>query len=146
MEIIKDYDIVIIGGGAAGMRAAIAAAETGPKVRIAVVSKVYPVRSHTVCAEGGIAAPLREYDSIEQHMADTVSSDILATRRRGTFCEAQPEEINTWKRAVPGAARKRGHCRQEIRGMSVARTAYAADKPAFTSCTLYLKDLCSIKH
>jgi len=47
------HDIVIIGGGGAGLRAAIAAAEANPELDIAVVSKVFPMRSHTVAAEGG---------------------------------------------------------------------------------------------
>jgi fumarate reductase flavoprotein subunit len=54
------YDIVVVGGGAAGLRAAIAAAESDPKLTIGLVSKVYPMRSHTVSAEGGTAAVMRE--------------------------------------------------------------------------------------
>lgn len=49
-------DIAIIGAGGAGLRAAIAAAEANPNLKIALVSKVYPMRSHTVAAEGGSAA------------------------------------------------------------------------------------------
>ena len=49
------YDVLIVGGGAAGLRAAIAVAETDPRLSVAVVSKVYPMRSHTVSAEGGAA-------------------------------------------------------------------------------------------
>ena len=52
MQIIQT-DVVIIGGGGAGLRAAIAAAEADPECRIALLSKVYPMRSHTVAAEGG---------------------------------------------------------------------------------------------
>src|ERR1700704_4490683 len=66
------FDIVIVGGGAAGLRAAIAAAESDPDLTIAVVSKVYPMRSHTVSAEGGTAAVLRDYDSFESHALDTI--------------------------------------------------------------------------
>ena len=49
------HDIVVVGGGGAGLRAAIAVAETNPQLDVAVVSKVYPMRSHTVSAEGGAA-------------------------------------------------------------------------------------------
>src|SRR5207247_10055142 len=71
--------IVIVGGGAAGLRAAIAPAELQPKMDVAVVSKVYPMRSHTVSAEGGMAAVTREYDSFDSHAYDTVKgSDFLA--------------------------------------------------------------------
>ena len=59
------FDLVIVGGGAAGLRAGIAAAESDPDLSIALVSKVYPMRSHTVSAEGGTAAVLRDYDSFE---------------------------------------------------------------------------------
>ncbi|RPJ57584.1 MAG: FAD-binding protein, partial [Acidobacteria bacterium] len=49
-------DVLVVGGGGAGLRAAIAAAESQPSLRVGVVSKVYPMRSHTVSAEGGAAA------------------------------------------------------------------------------------------
>src|SRR5438094_3831196 len=68
------FDLVIVGGGAAGLRAAIAAAELDPDLTIALVSKVYPMRSHTVSAEGGTAAVLRDYDSFDLH-AQTRSKD-----------------------------------------------------------------------
>ena len=48
------HDILIIGGGGAGLRAAIEIAELNPKLSVAMVSKVYPMRSHTVSAEGGV--------------------------------------------------------------------------------------------
>src|SRR5579871_6780425 len=73
------YDVLIVGGGAAGLRAAIAAAEVRPGLRIGLVSKVYPMRSHTVSAEGGAAAVMREEDSFDGHAFDTIKgSDYLA--------------------------------------------------------------------
>ena len=62
MDIIE-HDVVIVGGGAAGLRAAIAAVEASDRLRVALVSKVYPMRSHTVSAEGGAAAVLRDDDT-----------------------------------------------------------------------------------
>src|SRR6266508_2300127 len=73
------HDIVIVGGGAAGLRAAIAAAEVSDSLSIALVSKVYPMRSHTVSAEGGAGAALGPDDSPDLHAFDTIrGSDYLA--------------------------------------------------------------------
>ena len=60
-------DVAIIGAGGAGLRAAIAVAEANPALRVALVSKVYPMRSHTVAAEGGAAAVTQAHDSLEDH-------------------------------------------------------------------------------
>ncbi|MFN3901729.1 MAG: FAD-binding protein, partial [Alishewanella aestuarii] len=71
-------DIIVVGGGGAGLRAAIAAAETRPDARISLLSKVYPMRSHTVAAEGGAAAVTLAEDSLDAHFQDTVAgSDWL---------------------------------------------------------------------
>jgi len=73
------HDIILIGGGGAGLRAAIAAAEQSSKLSIAVVSKVYPMRSHTVSAEGGTAAVMRDNDSLDLHAKDTIfGADFMA--------------------------------------------------------------------
>src|SRR5579863_4901418 len=70
---ISSHDIVLVGGGGAGLRAAIAVAEENPNLSVAVVSKVYPMRSHTVSAEGGAAAVVGADDSLEEHCYDTIS-------------------------------------------------------------------------
>ncbi|HKE51448.1 MAG TPA: FAD-binding protein, partial [Actinomycetes bacterium] len=67
------HDVVIVGGGGAGLRAAIAIAETDPSLRIAIVSKVYPMRSHTVSAEGGAAGVIASTDTYDEHSYDTIS-------------------------------------------------------------------------
>ena len=72
MDIIHT-DIAIIGAGGAGLRAAIEIARAAPEMRVHLISKVYPMRSHTVAAEGGSAGVVREDDSIEHHFNDTVS-------------------------------------------------------------------------
>ena len=59
-----EHDLLIVGGGGAGLRAVIAAAEAYPDLDIAMLSKVYPMRSHTVSAEGGAAAVVKPEDSI----------------------------------------------------------------------------------
>ena len=66
-------EIAVVGAGGAGLGAAIAAAEADPSLRIALLSKVYPMRSHTVAAEGGAAAVIKDEDSLAQHFDDTVS-------------------------------------------------------------------------
>lgn len=60
-------DLAIVGAGGAGLRAAIAAAEANPQLKIALISKVYPMRSHTVAAEGGSAAVTQAHDSYDYH-------------------------------------------------------------------------------
>src|SRR6266540_7066364 len=67
------HDVIIVGGGGAGLRAAIAVAEADTRLDVAVVSKVYPMRSHTVSAEGGAAGAIRPDDSLDEHAYDTVS-------------------------------------------------------------------------
>src|SRR5660398_146630 len=68
---IHDYDVVIVGAGGAGMRAAL---ESSQRARTAVLTKLYPTRSHTGAAQGGMAAALSnvEDDNVEWHVFDTV--------------------------------------------------------------------------
>src|SRR6185436_6351043 len=89
------HDVLLVGGGAAGLRAAIAVAEVDPGLRVAVVSKVYPMRSHTVSAEGGAAGVIADGDSLEEHAHDTVSgSDWLSDQDEvEAFVEEAPREL-----------------------------------------------------
>ena len=91
-EIIR-HDTVVLGGGLAGMRAALEAARCGADV--AVVSKVYPTRSHSVAAQGGINAALGEDDSWNSHAFDTVKgSDYLADQDAASIlCQEAPSDI-----------------------------------------------------
>src|SRR5437016_12872958 len=78
MDLLR-HDILIVGGGGAGLRAAIAIGEENPRLSVGVVSKVYPMRSHTVSAEGGAAAVIKPNDSFDKHAKDTIfGSDWLA--------------------------------------------------------------------
>lgn len=91
----RTFDVVIVGAGGAGMRAALALSEAGLKV--AVMSKVFPTRSHTVAAQGGIAASLGNIseDNWHWHMYDTVKgSDYLGDQDAIEFmCRAAPEVV-----------------------------------------------------
>ena len=94
-EALGPHDVLMIGGGAAGLRATIAIAETNPELDVAVVSKVYPMRSHTVSAEGGAAGVIAEGDSFAEHVYDTISgSDWLADQDAvELFVEEAPREL-----------------------------------------------------
>ena len=94
---IPIHDVLLVGGGAAGLRAAIAAAETDSGLNVAVVSKVYPMRSHTVSAEGGAAAVMREYDNLDLHSFDTITGQRLPGRpgRRGSLREGSTGRIHS---------------------------------------------------
>jgi succinate dehydrogenase / fumarate reductase flavoprotein subunit len=88
-----EHDVIVVGAGGAGLRAAIAAHEEGADV--AIVSKLHPVRSHTGAAEGGINAALREGDSWEDHAYDTMKgSDYLGDAPAiETLCRDAPEDV-----------------------------------------------------
>jgi len=134
MDVI-DTDIVIVGGGAAGLRAAIAAVEADTRVRVAIISKVYPMRSHTVSAEGGAAAVLRSEDSLEGHAYDTIKgSDYISDQDvvEAFVAEAPAELIQLEHWGCPWS--RDGDGRVSVRpfgGMTTWRTLYASDKTGF---------------
>ncbi|MCE2390362.1 MAG: FAD-binding protein [Proteobacteria bacterium] len=134
MEVIE-HDILLVGGGGAGLRAAIAACEASPDVSVGMVSKLYPMRSHTVSAEGGAAGVARDDDSLELHIQDTLKgSDYLADQDVvEVFVDAAHKELTQlehwgcpWSREPDGRVSVRF-----FGGMSVKRTWYATDKTGF---------------
>ncbi len=130
-----DVDLAIVGAGGAGLRAAIAIAQDQPDLKIALLSKVYPMRSHTVAAEGGAAGVVQEDDSLDAHFYDTVSGgDWLCDQDAVDMFVAQaPRELTQlehwgcpWSRQPDGRIAVR-----PFGGMKIERTWYAADKSGF---------------
>jgi succinate dehydrogenase / fumarate reductase flavoprotein subunit len=129
------HDIIIVGAGLAGLRAAVAAAEINNKLDIAVLSKHHPLRSHSVCAQGGTGAAMREKDSLELHAYDTVKgADFLADQDAVEFFVKQaPKEIILtehwgcpWSRTADGKINQRA-----FGGHSFPRACFAADMTGF---------------
>jgi fumarate reductase flavoprotein subunit len=129
------HDILIVGGGGAGLRAAIAVAETDPSLSVGLVSKVYPMRSHTVAAEGGAAAVIKPNDSLDEHCADTImGSDWLADQDavEAFVREAPAELIQLEHWGCPWSREPSGHVAvRPFGGMNIERTWFAADKTGF---------------
>ncbi len=129
------HDLIIIGAGLAGLRAAVAAAETSSTLDIAVLSKHHPLRSHSVCAQGGTGAVTNEKDSIESHAYDTVKgADFLADQDVVEFFAAQsPKEIVlTEHYGCPWSRTKEGKIDQRaFGGHSFPRACFAADMTGF---------------
>jgi succinate dehydrogenase / fumarate reductase flavoprotein subunit len=138
------HDIIIVGAGLAGLRAAVAATEFGEKLDIAVISKLHPIRSHSVCAQGGTAAVMREKDSFDLHAWDTVKgADFLADQDVVEFFVRQaPKEIVKmehwgcpWSRTPDGKIDQR-----PFGGHTYPRACFAADMTGFHEMhTLYGK-------
>jgi fumarate reductase flavoprotein subunit len=128
-------DVAIVGAGGAGLRAAIAVAQADPRLKVALLSKVYPMRSHTVAAEGGAAAVTQAHDSLEAHFHDTVAGgDWLCEQDVVEFFVGQAHEEMVqmehwgcpWSRRDDGRANVRA-----FGGMKIERTWFAADKTGF---------------
>ncbi len=138
MEVL-DYDAVILGSGLGGLTTAIHASLKGKKkIRIAVVTKLHAMRSHSVSAEGGISGvlyPDATNDTVELHAYDTVKgSDFLADQDAvEILANSAADEIRfydhigvSWNRTDDGRIQQR-----PFGGMTIPRTAFAADKTGF---------------
>ncbi len=132
---ISSHDVLLVGGGGAGLRAAIAVSEFNPKLSVAVVSKVYPMRSHTVSAEGGAAGVIKPGDSLDEHAYDTISGGDWMCDQDAVeaFVNEAPGELLRlehwgcpWNREPDGRIAVR-----PFGGMKKERTWFAADKTGF---------------
>ena len=136
---VREFDAIVIGAGGAGMRAALAISESGQSC--ALISKVFPTRSHTVSAQGGITVALgnAHEDHWEQHMYDTVKgSDYIGDQDAIEYmCKTGPEAIiELEKMGLPFSRFENGKVYQRpfggqsknFGGEQAARTAAAADR------------------
>lgn len=128
------YDVVVVGAGGAGMMSALYASKD-PSLKVAVLSKIFPTRSHTGAAQGGINAAMGyrdATDSVEKHFRDTVKgSDFLADQDAVEFFTTHmPELISELDyMGVPFSRDENGHVAQRpFGGASSPRTCYSADK------------------
>ncbi len=126
---MPDHDVLVIGAGLAGQRAALAAAEEG--VSVGIISKVHPVRSHSNAAQGGINAALNPDDSWESHAFDTIKgSDYLADQDSVEIMarEAPDELLHLEHLGVTFHRNEKGELgTRAFGGASAARTYYVAD-------------------
>ena len=131
----SSHDVLLVGGGGAALRAAIAVCEANPKLSVGMISKVYPMRSHTVSAEGGAAAVIADDDSLDEHAYDTISGGDWLSDQDAVeiFVNNAPKEMLRlehwgcpWSRTPEGRVAVR-----PFGGMKKMRTWFAADKTGF---------------
>ena len=134
-KLMLEHDVIIVGGGLAGCRAAVEIAKNYPGLNVGLVAKTHPIRSHSVAAQGGIAATLKNVDaadSWEAHAFDTVKgSDYLADQDAVEILtrEAADVVIDLEHMGVLFSRLPDGRIAQRaFGGHSHNRTCYAADK------------------
>ena len=127
---MRQHQVIIIGGGLAGMRAAQKAQEMGADV--AMISKIYPTRSHSAAAQGGVQAAVSEDDSWESHAYDTVKgSDYLGDQDAiEILCSEAPGDIYALERmgVIFNRTPEGKIDARAFGGTSVKRTCYIADQ------------------
>jgi succinate dehydrogenase / fumarate reductase flavoprotein subunit len=146
------FDAVIVGGGGAGLRAALQLSQSGHKT--AVISKVFPTRSHTVSAQGGITCAIASDDPNDDwrwHMYDTVKgSDYIGDQDAIEYmCSEGPQTVFELEHmGLPFSRNDNGRIYQRPfggqsknfgKGGQAARTCAAADRTGMRFCTRYIK-------
>ena len=126
---MSEYDVVIVGGGVAGLRAAHAAKQTG--VKVALLSKTHPLRSHSAASPGGLNAALGAEDSWEKHLHDTTQAGggLCDLNALAVMCREAPQEVLRLDHlGVPFNRDAEGRLeRRRLNGSSVSRAAFASD-------------------
>jgi succinate dehydrogenase / fumarate reductase flavoprotein subunit len=129
---MKIHDVLIVGAGLAGMRAALSALAHVPGLDVAIISKVHPVRSHSVAAQGGINAAIGENDSWEAHAFDTAKGGLYLGDQDAieAMCREAPDDILELERmGVIFSRDEKGRIAQRpFGGAGFPRTCYAADR------------------
>src|SRR5574341_754258 len=129
---MKIHDVLIVGAGLAGMRAALSALSHVRGLDVAILSKVHPVRSHSVAAQGGINAAIGENDSWEAHAFDTAKGGLYLGDQDAieAMCRDAPGDILDLERmGVIFSRDERGRIAQRpFGGAGAVRTCYAADR------------------
>ena len=140
------HDVIVVGAGLAGMRATIELARQG--LSVGLVSKVHPVRSHSVAAQGGINAAIRPTDSWENHLFDTVKgSDYLGDQDAiEVLCKEAPEDIAELERmgAIFSRDEEGNIAQRPFGGQGYPRTCYLADRTGHALLHLMFEQL--MKH
>ncbi|TAJ22250.1 MAG: FAD-binding protein, partial [Nitrospirae bacterium] len=129
---MKIHDVLIVGAGLAGMRAALSALACRPHLDVAILSKVHPVRSHSVAAQGGINAAIGEHDAWESHAFDTAKGGLYLGDQDAieAMCREAPSDILDLERmGVIFSRDEQGRIAQRpFGGAGFPRTCYAADR------------------
>ena len=141
-----DHDVIIIGAGLAGMRAAVEACRND--LNVAMVTKVHPVRSHSVAAQGGINAALKEADSWEDHAYDTVKgSDFLGDQDAiEVLCREAPQNIHELEKmgAIFSRDEDGNIAQRPFGGAGYPRACYLADRTGHSMLHVMYEQL--LKH
>ncbi|MBF0584212.1 MAG: FAD-binding protein [Magnetococcales bacterium] len=127
---MRNHDLIIVGAGLAGMRAALEGVKAG--IDVAIISKIHPLRSHSCAAQGGINAAINPKDSRESHTFDTVKgADYIGDEDAiQLMCQEAPEAILEMDRMGTPFSRLEGGliAQRPFGGASFDRTCYAADR------------------